>query len=309
MGAGHHDARGAGGARFGDHARRAPDRRRRIDGDADALARQPAGARAHGQHGDPDAAPLQRAAHRSRVGDQHRRGPGALRRERLLAERARAALDQRHLAAPQRRERLGRAAEADRAHGPRDRAAARELQRAGLVRARPGGQPRLRALAQPGDRDLLDRDAVARGPQPAGHVVGGRPLAGRAGRAVAAVLVGDPLQRGQVLSEPGRSRSAPRPRPAGPAPPRRAGAARSSRLVSTTSAATTKPTRTAPRTNARGMEVRLPPIVSAADKAGQARRDSRSNSHAATTPPIAPNAWPCHEMPGVGTRPNSSVLP
>jgi uncharacterized protein (DUF1697 family) len=30
---------------------------------------------------------------------------------------------------------------------------------------------------------------------------------------------------------------------------------------------------------------------------------------AATTPPIAPNRWPCHEIPGVGTRPNISVVP
>ena len=30
---------------------------------------------------------------------------------------------------------------------------------------------------------------------------------------------------------------------------------------------------------------------------------------AATTPPIAPNRWPCHEMPGVGTSANASVVP
>jgi glycosyltransferase involved in cell wall biosynthesis len=35
----------------------------------------------------------------------------------------------------------------------------------------------------------------------------------------------------------------------------------------------------------------------------------RWTTRAATTPPTAPNAWPCHETPGVGTRPTSSVVP
>ena len=40
-----------------------------------------------------------------------------------------------------------------------------------------------------------------------------------------------------------------------------------------------------------------------------APRRARCSTRAATTPPIAPNRWPCHEMPGVGTRPVSSVEP
>ena len=47
---------------------------------------------------------------------------------------------------------------------------------------------------------------------------------------------------------------------------------------------------------------------------GDGRRDRdqerrRSNSHAARTPPTAPNAWPCQDTPGVGTNPNASVPP
>ena len=37
--------------------------------------------------------------------------------------------------------------------------------------------------------------------------------------------------------------------------------------------------------------------------------ERRCSSHAATTPPIAPNRWPCHETPGVGTNPIRSVVP
>ena len=40
------------------------------------------------------------------------------------------------------------------------------------------------------------------------------------------------------------------------------------------------------------------------------RRAARPcNSHAASTPPTAPNRWPCHEMPSSGTSPRSSVVP
>ena len=43
--------------------------------------------------------------------------------------------------------------------------------------------------------------------------------------------------------------------------------------------------------------------------AGDVRRVEAWTAHAATTPPTAPNKWPCHEMPGVGTSPNISVEP
>ena len=35
----------------------------------------------------------------------------------------------------------------------------------------------------------------------------------------------------------------------------------------------------------------------------------RSSAQAATTPPMPPNRWPCHETPGVGTSAKSSVAP
>lgn len=35
--------------------------------------------------------------------------------------------------------------------------------------------------------------------------------------------------------------------------------------------------------------------------------DLRWMTHAATTPPTAPNAWPCQEMPGRGSRPHSRL--
>ncbi len=50
-------------------------------------------------------------------------------------------------------------------------------------------------------------------------------------------------------------------------------------------------------------------VAHATDVVVAPRFDRRSSSHAATTPPIAPKRWPCHETPGVGTSPNSSVVP
>jgi enoyl-[acyl-carrier protein] reductase I len=41
----------------------------------------------------------------------------------------------------------------------------------------------------------------------------------------------------------------------------------------------------------------------------RAVRSPPCTSRAATTPPMAPNRWPCHETPGVGTTPKSSVVP
>ena len=50
-----------------------------------------------------------------------------------------------------------------------------------------------------------------------------------------------------------------------------------------------------------------PPVR--AGRRDRRRLRARCSTRAATTPPTAPNRWPCHETPGVGTSPTSSVVP
>ena len=82
-------------------------------------------------------------------------------------------------------------------------------------------------------------------------------------------------------------------------------------------ARSTSPTRTAwaarssPSSWPRRSSASPPPTATGTRSrtAGDGRRLAACSTRAATTPPIAPNRWPCHEMPGVGHEPESSVVP
>ncbi len=140
----------------------------------------------------------------------------------LLAERAGAALDERDRA---RREPgvVGCRAAARRAARRRDRDPAgegqrrREVARAGVVHGRVlavepldvglgvgrDALERARVEDELVVGEVLDRDLVARLGQEVGHVVDGSGVAGRARRAGPTVGVGDRLERGFVLHDPG----------------------------------------------------------------------------------------------------------
>ncbi len=163
---------------------------------------------AHDRHGQAGAGHRERGGGRGsaacRVGDQKAGGPRRLRSGRLDAEEASERLGEHHVAGLDPGELRGAAAVARRAQRPVGAARAREQDRpevAPVDERAAGIDPQRRlALGPPRVAERPQPDGPAGAPQRPGHVARRPPVAGRAGRAVPAAPVRDPLEGAQVAA-------------------------------------------------------------------------------------------------------------
>ncbi len=207
MGARHRHVLARAAGRLRDHVLRAPALGGRVDVEPHLVPVRHARAGAHDQGRDAGPDPAERGGRNLPalvVHHEQRAGAGPLGVLRLDAEEAPAALGQGDLAVSETVEVGALTAVADAARATRDAPGARVDDHAEVVApAQPAPVDRKpgRTLAVEGKADLLRAHVPAGTAQPLAHVLDRGAVPRRAGGAVAAVLVGDPLERAQVIGE------------------------------------------------------------------------------------------------------------